>query len=544
MSATTKVQKASVQGLRALSQALNVNIYIYDSKHPTNAREKNADGWYDPKDNSIHIDIHSGKDARGTMLYTVSHELVHMMKRWSPVKYQKLADFLIKEYGKKGVSVEALVAEQIAKAKKQGDTLTEAKALDEVIADSCERMLLDSEAFVKLADFAAESAENKGIVQKIVDYIKSLLAALRDVYKGLDPNSVEADIVSEMVDAAEELHALFEDALMDTAEASRLLGDDASADDADVQMARKTIDTTVDKAIANNGDIGEKYNQKKISPVPSEIAEMVSAASGGNIDISQKMIAINGDDIWHEYERHSDAGIERGRRQIAMTAEDIKDAIFAIYSPDIVECVFPNTNNPTQKQSFAYAKQTPQGHYVVVETVGGKRNPNITPVVILHFDTTKWNEYLNNNISLGEILFENDPKAKASLDVELNKKNRVTAAQFASKKPLQNTPRSPQFNNSISQPSPNVNSQNSLKYADDRSAMAILDKAYKEYAGIESTPSDRELIADALDTLTANPAERELIAKYRQNIEKCIVAQCIFYRHLQSDCGFCPFRGT
>ncbi len=58
------------------------------------------------------------------------------------------------------------------------------------------------------------------------------------------------------------------------------------------------------------------------------------------------------------------------------------------------------------------------------------------------------------------------------------------------------------------------NSMYSRKSADDRSAMAILDLASKSETesktDTENKTSDRELIANALDTLTVTPAEREL----------------------------------
>ena len=66
--------------------------------------------------------------------------------------------------------------------------------------------------------------------------------------------------------------------------------------------------------------------------------------------------------------------------------------IALIYYPDMVESVFATNQNPTQRKSFAYAKKTPAGHYVVVEAVGGKRNSNIVPVMILEFSEEKWNK--------------------------------------------------------------------------------------------------------------------------------------------------------
>ncbi|MBE6585072.1 MAG: hypothetical protein E7645_00935 [Ruminococcaceae bacterium] len=211
----------------------------------------------------------------------------------------------------------------------------------------------------------------------------------------------------------------------------------------------RVIRDVIQKAIDNKGDIGEEYNQKRFSSVPRKLSEMVEVASAGKIDISGKHLALNGDDIWHEYQRHSNPEIEAGRRQIPLTQETMKEAIEAIYAPDIVECVFADGNNPSQRRSFAYSKKTADGHYVVVEVIGGRKNPNITPVMVIHVNQKKWDAWKDK--TLGEMLYEHDKRLLDALDVPFNKKNRVTVAQFVSEETIANTPHSPQFNNSISQ---------------------------------------------------------------------------------------------
>lgn len=209
------------------------------------------------------------------------------------------------------------------------------------------------------------------------------------------------------------------------------------------RLAKQRISDAVDKAIANKGKIGERYNQMSISAVPQELATLVNKASNSLIDISNKVVAVNGDDLWHEYDRHSNVKIEQGRQQIAFTPQEMKEAIEAIYSPDVVESVFADKNNPTQRQSFAYAKKSAQGHYIVVEAVGGKQNPNIVPAMILQFSEAKWDKMMSEGKTLGELFYENDAKLRGFLDIEFNKKNRVTAAQFASQEAIANTPHSP-----------------------------------------------------------------------------------------------------
>ena len=222
-------------------------------------------------------------------------------------------------------------------------------------------------------------------------------------------------------------------------------------------FAIESINKTVDKAISNKGNIEEKYNQKQISKVPHNVASIVSTASNGKIDISGKYIAVNGDNIWHEYQSHSNLEKEKSIGQIPLTPKIMKDAIAAIYDPDMVESIFADTSNPTQRQSFAYAKKSPDGHYIVVEAVGGKNNPNIVPVMVLQFSETKWNAMMSSGKTLGELFFENDSKKKNALDIAFNKNNRVIVAQFASKEAIASTPHSPRFNNSIPQNPEKVN---------------------------------------------------------------------------------------
>jgi len=267
---------------------------------------------------------------------------------------------------------------------------------------------------------------------------------------------------------------------------------------------KKKVDATVDKAIKNKGDLGVKYNQERISEFPSDITAMVSAASEGRIDLTGKYIAINGDDIWHEYTRHNDVAIETGRRQLPLTDETIKEAVMAIYSPDVVESLFTTIENPTQRQSFAYAKKSPNGYYIVVEVVGGRRNPNVVPVMLVQFSEAKWNDTIGSGKTLGELIHENDARLRDSLDVEFNKKNRVTVAQFASKEAIANTPRSPQFKSSVPQ------NQNSVNTSKNFSLSERTDNAI----------DNRTLLANAFESVAQNDVERSWLLKYKLQIVK------------------------
>lgn len=70
---------------------------------------------------------------------------------------------------------------------------------------------------------------------------------------------------------------------------------------------------------------------------------------------------------------------------------------------------------------------------------------------MLQFTAKKWNKMISKGLTLGELLYENYNKLKNALDIEFNKKNRVTVAQFASNEAIANTPHSPQFDDRIPQ---------------------------------------------------------------------------------------------
>lgn len=214
-SGLTERQRVSLSAMEKIAEALGVQIYVFESKTDSRGRHIGENGWYDPTDGSIHIDLYAGTKGQNTMLFTVAHELTHFIKQWSPAKFKVLADFLMKEYGQKGVSVEALVQNQIAKAKRNGRDISFEVAYEEVIADSMETMLADGNVVEKLAKL---KQQDRSLWQKIKDFITDLIAKIRKVYEGLSPDSVEGRYVAEMKDSLEQLQDLFAEAAVEASE--------------------------------------------------------------------------------------------------------------------------------------------------------------------------------------------------------------------------------------------------------------------------------------------------------------------------------------
>ena len=225
-SGLTQRQHTSIKALEVLANALGIDIHLYESKEiTTKDGEKvrgvrqadgsilTANGYY--KNGSIYLDINAGKYGSGTMLFTAAHELTHFIKRWSPEKFKVLADFLMEKYGEKGVSVANLVKDQITKADKHGRTISYDVAFEEVVADSMETMLADGDVMSKLAEL---KAKDRGLWEKIKEFITDLCAKIKEWYADLNPDSPEGKEVKKMVDSMEQLKNLFTEALVDASD--------------------------------------------------------------------------------------------------------------------------------------------------------------------------------------------------------------------------------------------------------------------------------------------------------------------------------------
>lgn len=211
-SALTERQKVSLQTCEVVAKALGIDVYVFRSQLGSDGRRIGDNGWYDPKNGSIHIDLHAGMNGEDAMVFTLAHELTHFIKDWSVEKYRSLAGFLAEQYASEGISVRELVLEKQADAEKQHRSLTFEQAHEEWVADSMETMLTDGAIVEKLSLL---QAKDEGMLQKIKEFLDQFLQRLKAAYRGLQPRSKEGQIVSRMTDAAEQLHSMFADALID-----------------------------------------------------------------------------------------------------------------------------------------------------------------------------------------------------------------------------------------------------------------------------------------------------------------------------------------
>jgi hypothetical protein len=449
----------------------NGKRYYKDS----NGVEKAApNGFYDSADGSIYIDLNAGDYGNGTALFTMGHELGHFVKAQSKKQFKILGDIVAEAFDKTDLSMHKRVTRKqqfLESIRNDGKEVSYDEAYEEVVCDALSTMLTDGSFYDTLMEI---KVKNKDLFATIKKFFTDFIAKFKREYEKLTPDQKDAQDIRELKDALDKLQPAFAEALVEASEnfqaaqeAQKNTTEEGGVDaESDIKLSPREenafkpyaqkINAVVNQSISGKGNINGKAQVKDIMPTGPRITAMVAASSGNAIDISQRNIALSTSDIWHEFKRHTSVGEETSRGQIAFTKRQFQNAVKCIISPDMVETIFADTNNPTQRQSFAYAKKTDRGHYVVVEAVGGKNNPQIYPVMIVQFSKAKWNKMMAEGKSLGEILHEGEPKKLLAQDVEKNKKSRVTAAQFASYEAIANTLHSPQLDTKVSQPDAEV----------------------------------------------------------------------------------------
>lgn len=207
-------QRATVKALSVGFGAMGINVEFFESPVNQEGEHVGINGSYDPATNTVRLDIAAGIKGEDAILFTASHELTHFIKEWSEDKYQAFVDFLLEKYAEHGVDVESLIQAKIEASKKSSaytEPLSRDAALEEVICDSCETFLRDSNLMESLTELAKK---DQTLFERVKEFFANLLEDLRRVYRGLMPDSAEANIVLEMTDCLEELHAMWEDAAL------------------------------------------------------------------------------------------------------------------------------------------------------------------------------------------------------------------------------------------------------------------------------------------------------------------------------------------
>lgn len=128
-------------------------------------------------------------------LFTAGHESGHYIKLYNPEGFRRLGEFLAKEYGKKGESVNAIVREKMATSKQN---LTYDQAHEEWVCQSLQRMFAsvinnkDSGVLQRLQQY-----DNK-VAQLLYKALSKLASKISSLLEKITPKTKEEAFVAEM----------------------------------------------------------------------------------------------------------------------------------------------------------------------------------------------------------------------------------------------------------------------------------------------------------------------------------------------------------
>ena len=259
-------QRASLKALNFLAKALGVDIYVEEIASGEN-------GWYDPTDRSIHIDLYAGAEADALMLFTAAHELTHHIREVLPDKFNILADAVFEEYTKRfgEHTMEDLIKKKTDFLKEKGritENMTEEEAYDlayeEVISDCCETMLTDSNAMEALSKNIY--AKDKGLWRRIVDFFTGLVERFKAAYADAIPDSEEGQRFRDLGEGAERIKKLWVEAIVEASEVSDIADIDTNTESvAPIVYSERTW--TKSEYVTHRDQMAEKISKALEVPV-------------------------------------------------------------------------------------------------------------------------------------------------------------------------------------------------------------------------------------------------------------------------------------
>ena len=348
-------QSASFQMAERIAPAVKADIVVYNGGKEW--------GYYNSATDEIYLNANAKWNQTSMMAFTLAHELVHRAKAGSPIKFKAFADFLIQEYGKQGADIKAMIGEQMAAAKEAGIKLTPEQAYEEVICDACQKMLMDTDAGMKLAEFGAQSEQNRNFLAELKKWLTELLEKLRNLFRNVEPDSLAAkefqkfdtnvkQILANMfvdmsVDAGEKLSTIKEAGMLEK----------ITTNEGGVKycfgITQADIDTYIDAAYENN-------NSEDVVKYAEASDRLIDAVSS-EIDISGYSHALRDNDIRHIRNSHG----ENTNEKYPVTKSDLARIPYIVENYDKV---FVKTNS-RGKPGIVYVKVGENNVVYYVEAV-------------------------------------------------------------------------------------------------------------------------------------------------------------------------------
>lgn len=200
------VSDAELSVLKTMSKAVGVDMVLYQSGGQ-NGEYQGANGFY--RNGTVYLDVHAGATKtteQSAILLTAAHELTHYLRENNAEAYTELQDFVMQHLIESRTDIETLAKKKVDKER---GLISMEDAAEEVIADSCEMMLENTQVPQMMAK------ENPGLFTQIREWLAEFAAKLRRAFEGVQARSAEAQA---MMQYAEELQQMWDNALAGAAQ--------------------------------------------------------------------------------------------------------------------------------------------------------------------------------------------------------------------------------------------------------------------------------------------------------------------------------------
>lgn len=240
--------------LRSYAKMSGANIVIDEKISAGNG--KYANGYYD-NNGTIHI----AADSDSPMTVVANHELTHYLQQYSPIyeEYRsKVIEYIME---KDGDTLDRLIEKHMSSYENTGRSISREEAMDEIAANASELFLTDEYAVRKLVE------ENRSIGEKILDFFKEFISKVKEMLKGYDPKSKEAQILNESMESARQAEKIWLEAM----KSARTAGKKETVTGGEIKKAfslKEDVEETKDLIAVHNITEGKLNKQLKLEGFP------------------------------------------------------------------------------------------------------------------------------------------------------------------------------------------------------------------------------------------------------------------------------------
>ena len=390
-------QKEAFQLAEMIAPGIQANIEVYNGGKEW--------GYYNPRTDVIRLNINANWNKTSMLAFTLGHELAHRAKLGSPTQFKAFADFLVQKYGEQGSSVKAMIAEQLKAAEEHDKTvpenqrlhMTEEQAFEEVVADACQKMLLDTNAGQRLAEFGAQSEQNRDFLHRFAEKLREILKKLREIFKNVQPDSLAAQEFARFDANTKQILAdMFVDMSIDAGEKLSTikaagLTEKITTEDGGVKRKRQVFDSE-SKSPYSYSSFVKKPDMRIVQidgTVPDNRADIVvqakkNAASVGKVDPKTGNISVYIKDIGVDVFLGRDGLRHSIDRRVSVNAPVVLKAGAILKNSIKINEIRPKKEKATGSYVLIGAARNSGGELFIVRSVVNRFTHNLTSMDVLY----------------------------------------------------------------------------------------------------------------------------------------------------------------